>query len=68
MQAYLLAAFVAVAFLFAAPIAGRAVAGAVEGIGVFDPLTCAMDASGPCSRAQMIAHRQALDAMMAAAS
>lgn len=65
MQPYAIAAAMAVALLLAAPIAGKAVARAVDGTGIFDPITCAMDAGGPCSRAHMVAHRQELD--MAAA-
>ena len=67
MQAYMIAAAMAVAFLVAAPIAGKVVGHAIDGVGVFDPLTCAMDASSDCSRGQIIAHRHALDAATAAA-
>jgi len=61
MQPYAIMLAMAAALLLAAPVAGKAVARAVDGAGIFDPITCAMDASGPCSRAHMVAHRQELD-------
>ena len=50
MHPFLLAAAMAVAFLFAAPSLGRSAAGAMESVNFVDPLTCAMANSGVCSR------------------
>jgi len=65
MHSYLFAAGMAAALLFGAPWAGKSAAHLLDQVGIFDPLTCAMSVSGPCSRPQMIEHRREL--MLAAA-
>ena len=48
MQCPLLAAALAVAFLLAAPMVGRALAKTFDAANITAPLACAMAHSGPC--------------------
>lgn len=49
MQSPLFAAAVAVAFLLASPMVGRALAHTIDVANITAPLICAMQHSGPCS-------------------